>query len=206
MVFLTNESANKAEINILSARDTTRPGPQARASWVMMQWYIRESIARGVHLGLRTNRSPLADDKFSGLFLIFARERSRHCNGSNNFPLSLCGFRRPYYDQISFLGREFGALLGKRSFSLRRLSFRNQFLKEQLGILQQQGLLVGPVPSGQGHLFRCPQFGLCCFRKRLKFSILSELVSCSACLKFYMERTQSCLPRLGSFRESFFWC
>ena len=27
MVFLTNESANKAEINILSARDTTRPGP-----------------------------------------------------------------------------------------------------------------------------------------------------------------------------------
>ena len=24
---LTNESANKAEINILSARDTTRPGP-----------------------------------------------------------------------------------------------------------------------------------------------------------------------------------
>ena len=26
-VFLTNESANKAEINILSARDTTRPGP-----------------------------------------------------------------------------------------------------------------------------------------------------------------------------------
>ena len=27
MVFLTNESANKAEIDILSARDTTRPGP-----------------------------------------------------------------------------------------------------------------------------------------------------------------------------------
>ena len=26
MVFLTNESANKAEIDILSARDTTRPG------------------------------------------------------------------------------------------------------------------------------------------------------------------------------------
>ena len=65
MVFLTNESANKEEINILSARDTTRPGPWARASWVMMQWYIKESIARGVHLGLRTNRSPLADDKFS---------------------------------------------------------------------------------------------------------------------------------------------
>ena len=34
MVFLTFESANKAEINILSARDTTRPGPQARASLV----------------------------------------------------------------------------------------------------------------------------------------------------------------------------
>ena len=27
MVFLTNESANKAEIDILSTRDTTRPGP-----------------------------------------------------------------------------------------------------------------------------------------------------------------------------------
>ena len=27
IVFLTNESANKAELNILSARDTTRPGP-----------------------------------------------------------------------------------------------------------------------------------------------------------------------------------
>ena len=65
--FCENESANKAEINILSARDTTRPGPWARSSWVMMQWYIRESVARGVHLGLRTNRSPLADDKFSGL-------------------------------------------------------------------------------------------------------------------------------------------
>ena len=32
MVFLTIESANKAEINILSAQDTTRPGPKARAS------------------------------------------------------------------------------------------------------------------------------------------------------------------------------
>ena len=64
MVFLTIESANKAEINILSARDTTRPGPWARASWVMMQWYIRGSIALSVHLGLRTNRPLLTDDKF----------------------------------------------------------------------------------------------------------------------------------------------
>ena len=40
MVFLAIESANKAEINILSARDTTRPRPQARASWVMVQYYI----------------------------------------------------------------------------------------------------------------------------------------------------------------------
>ena len=64
MVFLTIESADKAEINILSAPDTTRPAPWARASWVMMQWYTRGSIARGVHLGFRTNRSPLADDKF----------------------------------------------------------------------------------------------------------------------------------------------
>ena len=65
MVFLTTESASKAEINILSARDTTRPGPQARASWVMMQWYIKGSIACCVHLGLRTNRPPLTDDKFT---------------------------------------------------------------------------------------------------------------------------------------------
>ena len=43
MVFLTIESANKAEINILSARDTTRPGPWARASWVMMQGNISGS-------------------------------------------------------------------------------------------------------------------------------------------------------------------
>ena len=32
--FLTNEQANKAEITILSARDPTRPGFQAAASWV----------------------------------------------------------------------------------------------------------------------------------------------------------------------------
>ena len=37
----------------------------------MIQWYIRGSIARGVHLGLRTNRPPLTDDKFIGLFLSF---------------------------------------------------------------------------------------------------------------------------------------
>ena len=64
MVFLTTESASKAEINILSARDSTRPGPWARVSWVMTQWYMRGIIARGVHLGLRTNLPPLADDKF----------------------------------------------------------------------------------------------------------------------------------------------
>ena len=64
MVFLTNQTANKAKINILAARDTTRPGPEARASWVVMQWYIRGSIARGVHLGLRINLKPSADAKF----------------------------------------------------------------------------------------------------------------------------------------------
>ena len=37
MIFLTSELANKAEIAILSARDTTRaPGFQAGASWVEM--------------------------------------------------------------------------------------------------------------------------------------------------------------------------
>ena len=53
MVFLTIEPANQAEIDILSARDTTRPGPQALASWVMMQLYIRGSMARDLHLGLQ---------------------------------------------------------------------------------------------------------------------------------------------------------
>ena len=47
MLFLTNELAKKAEITILSARETTRPGLQAGASG-----YIRGSIARDSHLGL----------------------------------------------------------------------------------------------------------------------------------------------------------
>ena len=34
MLFLTNELAKKAEITILSAREATRPGRQAGASWV----------------------------------------------------------------------------------------------------------------------------------------------------------------------------
>ena len=34
MLFLTNELARKAEITILPARETTRPGLQAGASWV----------------------------------------------------------------------------------------------------------------------------------------------------------------------------
>ena len=64
MAFLTIESANKAEINISLARDTTRLGPQARASWVMLPQYIKGSIARDFHLGLRTNLAPLADTKY----------------------------------------------------------------------------------------------------------------------------------------------
>ena len=43
MLFLTNELAKKAEITILSARDTTRPGPQAGALWMVNQGYIRAS-------------------------------------------------------------------------------------------------------------------------------------------------------------------
>ena len=55
--------ANKAEINIFPARDTTRRGPLARASRVMMQWYITGSRTRDVHLGFRTHIAPLADAK-----------------------------------------------------------------------------------------------------------------------------------------------
>ena len=43
MLFLTNELAKKAEITILPALDTTRPGSQAGALWVVNQGYIRGS-------------------------------------------------------------------------------------------------------------------------------------------------------------------
>ena len=51
MVFLTNEFTKKAEITILSARESTRPGLQAGALWVERKAYIRESVARDSHLG-----------------------------------------------------------------------------------------------------------------------------------------------------------
>ena len=50
----------------------------------MMQWYIRESIARDVHLGLRTNRSPLADDKFSGLLEQTVSQIKRRIGGKSD--------------------------------------------------------------------------------------------------------------------------
>ena len=49
---LTNELGKKAEITILSARETTRPGLQAGASWVERKGYLRGSVARDSHLGL----------------------------------------------------------------------------------------------------------------------------------------------------------
>ena len=52
MLFLTNELAKKAEITILSVRESTRPGLQAGASWVERKPYIRGSVARDSHLGL----------------------------------------------------------------------------------------------------------------------------------------------------------
>ena len=55
MLFSTNELAKKAEITILSARESTQPGLQAGASWVESKPYIRESVARDSHLGLRIN-------------------------------------------------------------------------------------------------------------------------------------------------------
>ena len=43
-----------------------------------MQWCTWESIARDVHLGLRTNRPPLTDDKFIlvGKLFLFNCEAS----------------------------------------------------------------------------------------------------------------------------------
>ena len=52
MLFLTNEFTKKAEITILSARESTRPGHQAGASWVERKAYIRGSVERDSHLGL----------------------------------------------------------------------------------------------------------------------------------------------------------
>ena len=51
MLFLTNELAKKAEITILSARESTRLGLQAGASWVDRELYIRV-VARDSHLGV----------------------------------------------------------------------------------------------------------------------------------------------------------
>ena len=55
MLFLTNELAKKAEITILSAWETTRPGLQAGSSWVERKGYIRGSVARDSHLSLWIN-------------------------------------------------------------------------------------------------------------------------------------------------------
>ena len=52
MLFLTNELAKKAEITVLSARESTRPGLQAGASWVERKPYIKGGVARDSHLGL----------------------------------------------------------------------------------------------------------------------------------------------------------
>ena len=52
MLFLTNGLAKKAEITIMSARELTRSGLQAGASWVERKQYIRGSVARDSHLGL----------------------------------------------------------------------------------------------------------------------------------------------------------
>ena len=52
MLFLTNELTKKAEITILSARESTQPGLQAGASWVERKAYIRGSVTRDSHLGL----------------------------------------------------------------------------------------------------------------------------------------------------------
>ena len=46
MVFLTNEFTKKAEIAILSARESTRPGLQTGALWVERKAYIMRSVAR----------------------------------------------------------------------------------------------------------------------------------------------------------------
>ena len=51
LLLLTNELAKKAEIAILSAQKSTRPGLQAGASWVEKKPYITKGVARDSHLG-----------------------------------------------------------------------------------------------------------------------------------------------------------
>lgn len=52
MLFLVNKLAKKAEITILSARETTWPGLQVGASWVERKGYISGSVACDSNLGL----------------------------------------------------------------------------------------------------------------------------------------------------------
>ena len=52
MLFLVNKLAKKAEITILSARETTWPGLQVGAAWVERKGYISGSVACDSNLGL----------------------------------------------------------------------------------------------------------------------------------------------------------
>ena len=72
MLFLTSELANKAEIAILSARDTTRAWVPDRGimSRKIGYIYIRTGITRGCHLGFRTNRVLFVS--FCLIFLLFS--------------------------------------------------------------------------------------------------------------------------------------
>ena len=53
MLFLASELANKAEITILSARDTTRAWVLGRGIMGRNVGYIRTGITRSCHLGFR---------------------------------------------------------------------------------------------------------------------------------------------------------
>ena len=63
-----------------------------------MQWCIMESIARDVHLGLRTNRPPLADDKFilAGKLILF------NCEASWDGLLTALSLGHGSYSEISY--------------------------------------------------------------------------------------------------------
>ena len=77
MIFLTIESANKAEINILLheiRQGRGLVGPSIMGNDAV----VSGSIARDVHLGLRTNLTPFADAKFilvSNLFSLTVKPR-----------------------------------------------------------------------------------------------------------------------------------
>ena len=128
MVFLTIEPVNQAEIHILSARDTRRPGPQTRASWVMMHGYIRGSMARDIHLALQNQ--PLTFDcckvSFQFLNLLCLNYRASQDGLLTAWPWFIPRFPTYFFPSGVFSGRFFLASV-QTAFALLTVAQLYQF-------------------------------------------------------------------------------